>query len=99
MIVESDGEKRTQKRRRRGFATRILNAFGTFEPQTRQFFNKVQPTKSKYSGSDKDNFLLLLLVETGLGIIDGQTLNALRLLVESLVESQQFYPNETLLAL
>ena len=44
-------------------------------------------------------FLLLLLVGTGLGIIDGQTLNALRPLVETLVESQQFYPNETLLTL
>ena len=80
---------------RREFET----SFGTPEPQTRQFFNKVSTTKSKHSGGDNDNFLLLLLVGTGLGIIDGQTLNALRPLVETLVESQQFYPNETLLTL
>ena len=42
-------------------------------------------------------FLLLLLVGTILGIIDGQTLNALTPLVEALVESQQLYPNGTLL--
>ena len=43
-------------------------------------------------------FLLLLLVGTSLGIIDGQTLNALTPLVEALVESQQLHPNETTLA-
>lgn len=41
-------------------------------------------------------FLLLLIVGTGLGIIDGETLNALKPLVEELVENQQTYPNETL---
>ena len=40
-------------------------------------------------------FLLLLIVGTGLGIIDGETLSALKPLVEELVENQASFYNLT----
>lgn len=40
-------------------------------------------------------FLLLLIVGTGLGIIDGETLNALKPMVEELVENQSLLYNRT----
>ena len=89
--------KTNKKPGRKGFATWIRNVLGTLNRRQDSFSSNFRRRSQNVAAAITALFLLLLLVGTGLGIIDGQTLNALRPLVETLVESQQFYPSETLL--
>ena len=66
------------------------------EPQNRRqdsFSTRFRRRSQNIVAAITTIFLLILLVGTGLGIINEQTLNALKPLVEKLVENQQLLPD------